>query len=273
MIIGNLDEEAKQLYDHLSPFCQCHLCADIEAVVLKMLSLVEPDVVVVPLPGSDSDPDNIFFLLDRDVHRPPIVAIGSVAIQSRLIKGRWLPSKRVIFLQRPIEMEDVVACVKGSLPQEAEPVDLPDLEELEEPGELEGLEELAERKERRPGERKKILVVDDDPSMVRVVHRMLAKYWDVSTATSGARAFVSISKSPPDLILLDYDMPVLDGRQTLQMLRSDKKTRDIPVVFLTGLSDFDHVEDVLSLQPQGYLLKPPSEVKLFQTLKSILGDA
>lgn len=258
MIISKLDEEAKQLYDHLSPFCQCHLCADTEAVVLKMLSLVEPDVVVVPLPGSDSDPGNIFFLLDRDVHRPPIVAIGSVAIQSRLIKGRWLPSKRVIFLQRPIELEDVVSCVKDSLPQD------------------EGrgtLEEPEERKERRPGERKKVLVVDDDPSMVRVVHGMLVKYWDVSTATSGARAFVAISRSRPDLILLDYDMPVLDGKKTLEALRADKRTRDIPVVFLTGLSDFDHVEDILSLQPQGYLLKPPSEVKLLQTLRSILGDA
>ncbi len=258
MIISKLDEEAKQLYDHLSPFCHCHLCADTEAVVLKMLSLVKPDVVVIPLPGSDSDPDNIFFLLDREVHRPPIVAIGSVAIQGKLIKGRWLPNKRVVFLQRPIEMEDVVSCVKDSLPRD---------EGQEDP------EEPKERKERRPGKRKRVLVVDDDPSMVRVVHRMLSKYWEVSTATSGARAFVAISKSPPDLILLDYDMPVLDGRQTLQMLRSDKKTCDIPVVFLTGLSDFDHVEDVLSLQPQGYLLKPPSEVKLFQTLTDILGDA
>ncbi len=254
MIISKLDEEAKQLYDSLFPFCHCHICADTEAVVLKMLSLFKPDVVVIPLPGSDNDPDNIFFLLDREVHRPPIVAIGSVAIQSRLIKGRWLPSKRVVFLQRPIEMGDVVACVKGYLPQDDEQ------------------EEHEERAEHKLGGRRRVLVVDDDPSMVRVVHKMLSKRWDVSTATSAARAFVAIDKAKPDLILLDYDMPILNGKETLQALRSDKKTRDIPVVFLTGMSDVGHVEDILSLQPQGYLLKPPSEAKLFQTLTSILGN-
>ena len=82
-------------------------------------------------------------------------------------------------------------------------------------------------------------------------------------AESGVAAIRTITLNRPDLVLLDYEMPVCDGRQTLEMLRSDPAFADLPVIFLTGRSDPESVRNVMSLKPAGYLLKylKPAELK------------
>lgn len=59
----------------------------------------------------------------------------------------------------------------------------------------------------------------------------------------------------PDLWLLDYEMPVVDGRQVLEMIRTETEFTDIPVIFLTSKGDRESVMNVMSLKPEGYLLK------------------
>jgi len=65
------------------------------------------------------------------------------------------------------------------------------------------------------------------------------------------------------LSLLDYEMPICDGRQTLEMLRSEPAFINLPVIFLTGRSDPESVKKVMALKPAGYLLKylKPAEIK------------
>jgi len=99
---------------------------------------------------------------------------------------------------------------------------------------------------------------------------MLSKKYRVTFASSGTQAIVAVGRAKPDVILLDYDMPVCDGKMTLQMLRSEEETKDIPVIFLTGLADSEHVREVLALRPQGYLLKPPDEATIFARLEEVL---
>ncbi len=119
--------------------------------------------------------------------------------------------------------------------------------------------------------KKKILVVDDDPMMLRNVKKMLDENYDVSIVNSGMKAITSLGKKKPDLILLDYEMPICDGKQTLEMIRSDEAFKDIPVVFLTGLGDMEHIKAVLSLRPAGYMLKPPDKDKLIASITKVLG--
>ena len=59
----------------------------------------------------------------------------------------------------------------------------------------------------------------------------------------------------PDLILLDYDMPITTGPQVMEMIRSEQNYRDIPIIFLTGKSDRESIMKVMRLKPQGYFLK------------------
>lgn len=109
----------------------------------------------------------------------------------------------------------------------------------------------------------KILVVDDSITMRQHMAELLGDDYDVSLAESGVSAIRIITLNKPDLVLLDYEMPICDGRQTLEMLRSDPALGDTPVIFLTGKGDHESVKKVMSLKPAGYLLKylKPEEIK------------
>ncbi len=87
-----------------------------------------------------------------------------------------------------------------------------------------------------------------------------------------AQAMTSIGRQRPDLILLDYEMPVCDGRMTLEMIRADKDMNDIPVIFLTAVNDRDNIEAVLKLKPAGYFLKPPVKDRLIAEIDKVLGN-
>ncbi len=111
--------------------------------------------------------------------------------------------------------------------------------------------------------KKKILVVDDSELMREAMKKLLGIDYEVMPVSSGLAALRSIILNRPDLILLDYEMPVCDGRQVLEMIRSEKDFADIPVFFLTGRSDKESVQKVLALKPAGYLVKSlqPAEIK------------
>ncbi len=103
--------------------------------------------------------------------------------------------------------------------------------------------------------KKRILVVDDSNFMRRAMLDLLGSDYEVLTADSGMSAIRTISLSPPDLILLDYEMPVCNGSQVLEMIRSEKDFTDIPVIFLTCKVDRESVTKAISLKPEGYLSK------------------
>lgn len=111
-------------------------------------------------------------------------------------------------------------------------------------------------------QKKKILVVDDDGTMLRTIKSWLSSRYQVYMVNSGMAAIAFLAKNMVDLILLDYEMPVTPGPKVLEMLRSESFTKDIPVMFLTVKSDKESVMQVISLKPEKYLLKtmPPAEL-------------
>ena len=114
--------------------------------------------------------------------------------------------------------------------------------------------------------RKKILVVDDSGAMLRNVKSWLEGKYDVSLANSGTMAIKYLALNRPDLVLLDYEMPVIDGKQVLEMLRSEPEFADVPVFFLTGRDDRESVMEVMSLRPEGYLLKSMSPDRILNEI-------
>ena len=111
--------------------------------------------------------------------------------------------------------------------------------------------------------KKKILVVDDSEMMQQLMKKLLGIDYQISLANSGLSAIRAITLDRPDLILLDYEMPVCDGAQVLEMIRSERDFADIPVIFLTGRSDKETISKLVPLKPKGYLLKSlkPAEIK------------
>ncbi|MBQ6408074.1 MAG: response regulator [Butyrivibrio sp.] len=123
------------------------------------------------------------------------------------------------------------------------------------------MHKVVEKEEERL-QKKRILVVDDDGTMLRTIKSWLSEKYQVFMVNSGMSAITFLAKNQVDLILLDYEMPVTTGPKVLEMLRSEPETSEIPVMFLTVKSDKESVMQVLSLKPEKYLLKtmPPAEL-------------
>ena len=125
---------------------------------------------------------------------------------------------------------------------------------------------ITEPSEPKP-EKKNILVVDDDPMMLKLIKEQLKDTYSVATAINSSIAFKFLEKKKTDLILLDYEMPGENGAQLLEKVRNNENTAHLPVIFLTGINDKDKIRKVLELKPQGYLLKPIDRNKLLDIIR------
>lgn len=112
------------------------------------------------------------------------------------------------------------------------------------------------------GGKKTILVVDDSGPSLRAIKGWLEDKYQISVSSSAAMAISYLAEHKPDLILLDYEMPICNGPQFLEMIRAEESTAEIPVIFLTGKDDAESVKKVVALKPAGYLLKtlPPAQI-------------
>lgn len=137
-------------------------------------------------------------------------------------------------------------------------------------GPLDDLDALLEKIKADTEDKKRILVVDDDPSYRQFIREWLKADYSVSLANGGEQALKLLQTAHCDLILLDCEMPVLSGPQTLARIRELPQSKDVPVLFLTGRDDDAVVRELLSLHPAGYLLKTTSRGELLLRVKSIL---
>lgn len=118
--------------------------------------------------------------------------------------------------------------------------------------------------------RKRILVIDDDVTMLKTIRLYLEEHYEVACAPSGPVALKFLENKESDLVLLDYEMPNMDGSEVLHKIRENVKTAHLPVFFMTGVSDADKIRKVLAMNPQGYLLKPVEREKLLKTIEKEL---
>lgn len=118
--------------------------------------------------------------------------------------------------------------------------------------------------------RKKIMVIDDCSFVLRNVKHMLEESYQVFVAPSGEKAMVLLPKTLPDLILLDYEMPGWTGKETYEHILEVPELRDIPVIFLTSVSDRQRVVDILQRNPAGYILKPIERNSLLDKIETVL---
>jgi putative two-component system response regulator len=121
------------------------------------------------------------------------------------------------------------------------------------------------------GEKPTVLVVDDTPDNLTLVSNLLKKDYRVRVAISGEKALkIALSETPPDLILLDVMMPVMDGYEVCQQLRNNTLTAHIPIIFLTAKSEVEDERKGLSLGACDYITKPISPPILEARVKTHL---
>jgi signal transduction histidine kinase len=116
-----------------------------------------------------------------------------------------------------------------------------------------------------------ILIVDDTPTNLDVISEALSDAgYTVAIATSGERALKQLERRSPDLILLDVMMPGIDGFETCQRLKANPKTCEIPVIFMTALSDADSKIKGFEVGAVDYITKPFQEREVLARVKTHL---
>jgi len=118
---------------------------------------------------------------------------------------------------------------------------------------------------------KKILVADDEESIRTVVSFTLEQAgYEVETAANGDEALEKVYAAPPDLILLDLMMPMVDGWEVLKLLRSDPQTEKIPVVLLTAKGEIRDKMFALQQGAADYVVKPFGKQDLLARIAQLL---
>ncbi len=102
----------------------------------------------------------------------------------------------------------------------------------------------------------RLLVVDDQPINIQVMHQIFGSQYQMFMATSGSQALEFCSKTPPDLILLDVVMPGMDGFEVCQSLKANPDTQDIPVIFVTAHTDAQQETRGLDVGAVDFISKP-----------------
>ena len=125
----------------------------------------------------------------------------------------------------------------------------------------------------KPARQRHILIVDDDATYMRMLHEWMKDRYQITMLDAGTKAihWLMDNASNVDLILLDCEMPSMDGPTVLHMLKEDPSTRSIPVMFLTGKSDKDMVIRAVGLGPEDYILKSIDKKELMDKLEDFFG--
>jgi len=104
----------------------------------------------------------------------------------------------------------------------------------------------------------RILIVDDDPVMVRVLARILAPMGEILFATDGESALRMVRERSPDAVLLDVEMPGMSGFDVCRTIKADNGNEDLPILFVSGHTDIETEAKGLEAGAVDYIMKPPS---------------
>lgn len=247
LLVGKLNPAIRNIHIMMKEHFDVQLCSGDMAVVDGMFKLLRPRLVLVSLMDYVGQAQEVLEMLKKKYSYIVVVVIGSEEEISCCTD--FIDSERHTVLKRPMSINDIIKACYTAL------------------GLSEKYEECGAKK--AADDDKYILMVDDSAIQIRAVKAWLEKKYRVHSVLSGDQALASVKERKPDLILLDYEMPVCNGQQVLKKLRDNKDTCDIPVIFLTAVSDRKHITEVLGLKPAGYLLKPVAKERMFDVIEKV----
>lgn len=243
LIIGDLSGTEKELSDYLSNEYQVQLCTKQLDNIQAMTGILKPDLAILSHPVTASDRVILDWFQEKHSKIPVLVLLGN----------KEAPFEKELFDQ---EQFDKLAppITKTTLQNKCRQL----------------LQTNTAYRGRSKSNKKKILIVDDTPLMLRSLKKMLENKYDVVLATSGKQALHAIPTEEPDLVLLDYEMPEMNGKEVFETMLADEDMKYIPVVFLTSVSNRKTVFSILQSKPAGYILKPADKENLLDTVENVL---
>ena len=282
LLTGNNKMIINEFFTYMDFSFECISTSERYDDVMNHIKYVNPDVFVYCLYGEKPDDLKRFANVERKIseRRIPIVIIGDPDDCDEF--SRIAPLISPMVLRKPISSQNIAKAIVDMLDERRAAINAERAAKAAEEEEVlrnaqdvidqTGGEEVIVTPQPQEEERRKhILVVDDDSSILKLLKEYLAERYDVATAISGKVALKFLETKRTDLVLLDYEMPIENGPAVLEKIRDNGKTKNLPVVFLTGVTEREKIMEVLSMKPQGYLVKPVDMEKLSSTIKGILG--
>lgn len=287
LLTGNNKMIINEFFTYMDFSFECLSTSDRYDDIVNHVKYIHPDALVYCLYGENPDDLKRFVNVERKIEaeKIPIIVVGDAEECDQFEK--IAPTMEASVFRKPISSQKLEENIVNLLKQKKRGVETATRSvtvtqsALKTEDVMRVAEELLaqiaketekEEKERQEAERKKhILIVDDDSSVLKLLKGYLAERYDVATAISGKIALKFLETKKTDMVLLDYEMPVENGAAVLGKIRGNESIKDLPVVFLTGVTDKKKIMEVLTMKPQGYLTKPIDMEKLSSTIKGVLG--
>ena len=245
LIVGDFSNESpSDVNSFLAQHFHTQLCTSSAKIVKSMLKLYAPDLVLMDIDDFVISQEDIFETIREYNEQLPVLTFGRELKKQMFISYYY--SGQCKHITNP-GREEIIMDICKEFSMNADAI----------------LNAVVETEKRH------IIVVDDNPVLLRNMRNMLQDKYRVTLATSAAQCMKAMGQDRPDLIILDYEMPVVDGKQTLEMIRAEDDYKNVPVIFLTGIADKEHVDAVLDLKPAGYFVKPPMQTKIINAIENI----
>ena len=264
LVTGKNRRIAKDVCDHLESDrgYKAIKCRPERTALFDITYTELPNIIMICIADESWSEIRVYDIFDEAVRagRVTVMIIASDDDQERFKRITGL--SRMIFISRPVSMFAVYEKL-AALEEEYE---------KRRQDEINSLEEYENPFVDKGNTRRRILVVDDDTEQLIQIKDMLSEFYDVTPVKSGEACFKYLEKHYVDLILLDYLMPEKDGPTVLRELRTHPGGKDIPVIFLTGMSEKKTVIDTITeLKPQGYIIKPSKKSEIVAKIIDVIG--
>lgn len=263
LVIGKLNAAMKDINKNLSNYMAVQMCPEKLDLIMGIMQMSRPDIILISLIGIEENGRGIFTYLELEYQDIPVLCLGNEDEFTPF--AREMDRSNIKKILRPVRLKDLMAEIVDSLGIAAADV-------MAEPDTIDAEDERNLVDKNGNDDKKMILLIDDAPIQLRAMNGILHEKYAVKMATSGEQAIKILQKYRPDLILLDYEMPGCDGKQTFANIRNEENGKDVPVVFVTGVKDRERVMDVLEMKPAAYLRKPVERDTLLEMAQKLLGD-
>lgn len=256
-IIENLCEHLRMDRNYITVDC-CNRIEILPDIIYREL----PDCIMVCLNNENAQSVKQYDVLENFTQTGMISIFVVGREDDRELFKQNTSLQKVFFLDRPVPLLAMYQKM-GQIEKELEDM------KRRNPN---GVEEFVNINQNIESNKKHILVVDDDPNQLVQVKELLKDFYETTLVRSGEAAIKYLRQHKVDLVLLDFLMPEMDGPTVFKEIRSYEKIKDIPVIFLTGMTEKDTVTRiVLKLKPQGYLVKPIKKSELVAKIIDVLG--
>ncbi len=262
LVTGKNRKVASDICDHLEADrgYMTVKCDPVRSTLFDIILAELPKVIIICLGDETKETVEAYNVLKNAVKQGGCTAIVIASEDDEKFFMKYTELSRVLFLSRPVSLfalYEKMTQIEEELKKKKE-------------NNLSMFREFIN--EDADSGRKRILVVDDDSEQLIHIKEQLEEFYDVTPVKSGEAALKYLLRRKPDLILLDYLMPDQDGPQVFRQIRSVDEYADIPVVFLTGMTEKETVIQTLTLlRPQGYIVKPSRKSEIVAKIIDVLG--